>query len=304
MITCYSFVFLGSAASGDITAKTVFAIFVLIAWYIHAATTNDYADRHIDAINLKNASDRPLVSKDITYKQLWTIHTISGLIALALSTFYGLGAVILTSVMLVIDYLYSLKPFRISDRGAISQLLLAVAYVFYPISLGYWASGTPTPYPWLLSLGLYLGFVARLFLKDFRDVQGDRKYGKMTFLLRHGSKVTCAVSGALSVISLLMTLYVTRFSFGLAVALVLGQTLATIGLYRLSKLTVIGTQVTEVNLIARTANVSAITILAYYLCLTQSQLSVLEINLIPAVLGIVMLLPSCLNMIRAKRDYV
>jgi hypothetical protein len=43
---------------------------------------------------------------------------------------------------------------------------------------------------------LYVGFIGRIVLKDFRDVVGDQMFGKRTFLVRHGRRVTCAVSGA------------------------------------------------------------------------------------------------------------
>lgn len=41
---------------------------------------------------------------------------------------------------------------------------------------------------------LYLGFIGRILLKDFRDVRGDALFGKRTFLVRHGRRATCAVS--------------------------------------------------------------------------------------------------------------
>ena len=44
--------------------------------------------------------------------------------------------------------------------------------------------------------GLYLGFMGRLVLKDFRDVHGDRLYGKRTLLVRHGRTITCTFSAA------------------------------------------------------------------------------------------------------------
>src|SRR5205814_1467372 len=38
--------------------------------------------------------------------------------------------------------------------------------------------------------------IVRILLKDFRDVKGDRLYGKRTFVIRHGRRWTCAVSAA------------------------------------------------------------------------------------------------------------
>jgi 4-hydroxybenzoate polyprenyltransferase len=41
---------------------------------------------------------------------------------------------------------------------------------------------------------LYVGFIGRILLKDFRDVVGDAMFGKRTFLVRHGRRATCALS--------------------------------------------------------------------------------------------------------------
>ena len=41
---------------------------------------------------------------------------------------------------------------------------------------------------------LYLLFVGRIVLKDFRDREGDAAYGKSTFLLKCGKPATCLAS--------------------------------------------------------------------------------------------------------------
>jgi 4-hydroxybenzoate polyprenyltransferase len=45
-----------------------------------------------------------------------------------------------------------------------------------------------------LMMALYLLFAARIILKDFRDREGDAAFGKPTFLLEYGKKVTCLIS--------------------------------------------------------------------------------------------------------------
>src|SRR5258706_7861999 len=72
--TCFALVFLGSAAAGGITAKTILAFILIVTFTVHANSINDYADKDIDAINLKEAHDRPLVTKDISSQQFWIIH--------------------------------------------------------------------------------------------------------------------------------------------------------------------------------------------------------------------------------------
>jgi hypothetical protein len=48
----------------------------------------------------------------------------------------------------------------------------------------------------LLFAGLYVGFIGRILLKDFRDLRGDALFGKRTFLVRRGRRATCIASAA------------------------------------------------------------------------------------------------------------
>lgn len=264
LITCYLIVLTGSFYAGSVSINTFIAIFVLVAWYLHAASSNDYADRRIDEVNLKGNKNRPLVTKSITKRNLWIVHILAGVASLLLSLIYGPTALLLTFVVLLLDYAYSFKPIRITDRGILSQLMLPIAYVLFPLSLGYWSVDTVNPYPWLLLAGLYTGFIARLMLKDFRDVKGDKMFGKRTFLLRHGRLATCYVSEFFGIVSLIIMSVVISFSPGALIVLIIGHGLASWFLRVLSKTSQIDHQVKLVKIIAKTANGSVIVILTYY----------------------------------------
>lgn len=303
LVTCYAIAFLGAAVSGSITFKTISIIVILILWYIHAASANDYSDRYIDAINLKNPTDRPLITQDASYSKLWLVHYVAGLLAVFLSAFYGFGAIVFTIGMLVLDYAYSIKPIRISDRGILSQFLLAFAYVYYPFTLGFWSSNSGNAYPWLLSLGIYLAFVARLLLKDFRDVKGDKKHGKMTFVLRHGVVATCKASALFWLVALAIVAYATSFSLGLSIVLIVGLVQASTFLNMLARSSSIRGHESMVALIAKTANITLITILIYYLAQTQINISSIETNLIILLPGLSFLGLNFLRAIEWKRIY-
>lgn len=302
LLTCYLIVFLGSLSGGAVNTKTFLAIFVLIAWYVHAATSNDYADRRIDAINLKGAPDRPLVTKSLSLKKLWTIHVIAGILALLFSAFYGMQTVILTAIVLMLDYAYSFKPFRITDRGALAQFMLPIAYVIYPFSLGYSSIPAEATYPWLLVAGLYSGFIARLFLKDFRDIKGDTKFGKRTFLIRRGRNKTCVASGLFGSVSLLLISVSVHLSTGVLFVLVLGHIAAVYLLVQLANTKDIGTQVRLVSLLAKTANASVVTVLLYYFSRSYLTSPYIEVTL-PLVVGSYMLVTifiGYINNVKAK----
>lgn len=303
LVTCYAIAFLGATVVGSITFKTILILLVLILWYIHAASVNDYSDRHIDAINLKNPADRPLLTHDASNGTVWLIHSVAGVLAVAFSAFYGFWAVVFTAGMLIVNYAYSLKPVRISDRGILSQFLLAFAYVYYPFTLGFWSGDSRHTYPWLLSIGIYLAFIARLLLKDFRDVKGDKKHGKITFVLQYGVKTTCAVSAFFWFIALATVAYAVSFSPGVAIVLLVGLVQVCMFLYMLAKSANIQSHVSMVALIAKAANITLITLLIRYLIHHQIHIASMEANLINALPGLSFLGLNFFRGIGWKRVY-
>jgi 4-hydroxybenzoate polyprenyltransferase len=107
--------------------------------------------------------------------------------------------VLVTAAGMCVSAGYSLRPVRLADRGAVASLVLPACYVAVPYLLGTLAGTAHArdalrPGPMLLLAGLYLGFIGRILLKDFRDVRGDALFGKRTFLVRHGRGWTCAFS--------------------------------------------------------------------------------------------------------------
>lgn len=284
ILTCYVIVFIGSLSAGAVSSKTFLAILVLLPWYFHAASSNDYSDRKIDEVNLGEAKNRPLIANSISHKTLWALHLFAGFATLGASLIYGRIVVLLTLAVLLYDYAYSFKPIRITDRGIISQLTLPFAYVLFPLSLGYWSVDTDITYPWLLLAGLYTGFVARLMLKDFRDVKGDKMFGKCTFLLRHGRLATCYMSEFFALVSLIILSFVINFSLGAFIILVVGHVLASWFLIILSRTSQIDRQVKLVNTIAKTANGSVIVILTFYF-LDMINAGALITSIVPFAIG-------------------
>jgi hypothetical protein len=86
---------------------------------------------------------------------------------------------------------------RLSDRGLVAVVLLPLGYVALPFLVG-----TFSVQPnlgrngFVILVGLYVTFMGRIVLKDFRDEAGDRIFGKHTFLIRHGRADTCLFSAA------------------------------------------------------------------------------------------------------------
>jgi 4-hydroxybenzoate polyprenyltransferase len=108
----------------------------------------------------------------------------------------GLASLVVMAGGLGFAAAYSLPPFSLSRRGVLTSALLPLGYVAVPYLLGAFSAGAglenlrPA-----LRIGLYLGFMGRLALKDFRDERGDRLYGKRTTLVRRGRARTCLFCG-------------------------------------------------------------------------------------------------------------
>ncbi len=192
------FAALGVAQSGykqQFTWQFILIIIILSSWYINATTINDLADYKIDQINLKGVSDRPLANNKVDRKKIIRLNFLSAVIAIIFSFLLDIRIGFLVAFCLILNYAYSLPPTKVSYRGALAPLLLPIGYVLLPFLVGVWSiNSTLTKNGWYILVALYISFIGRIILKDFRDIKGDKKYGKRTFLIRYGRKSTCIVS--------------------------------------------------------------------------------------------------------------
>ncbi len=176
--------------------KFLLCLILMAFWYMNATALNDYADYKIDMINLKDDPDRPLVTGQASRQELKVLAMAYAACGLMLAAVLSPFHLALFGCLLLLNYAYSMKPFQLSHRGVVAPLLLPLGYVLLPYMLSHgiveWRLNRPSM--WLLG-ALYLQFIGRIILKDYRDVKGDAAHGKRTFLLRHGNAAVCIVSG-------------------------------------------------------------------------------------------------------------
>jgi 4-hydroxybenzoate polyprenyltransferase len=187
------------------------ATVALLAWMVASTALNDVADESIDRENLVDDARRVLVTGFATRRQLLAIAGAMGGIALGAASLGGWHDSVLVAVGLALSAGYSLPPLRLSDRGALTSVLLPVGYVAVPFLLGATVGSTSITSRggWTL-IGLFVALVGRLALKDFRDVDGDRLFGKRTLLVRYGRQRVCAVTAACYGAGLVPLLAITR----------------------------------------------------------------------------------------------
>ncbi|OGL37914.1 hypothetical protein A3E49_01410 [Candidatus Saccharibacteria bacterium RIFCSPHIGHO2_12_FULL_49_19] len=179
----------------DYTAALILASLSLALSYVSATSVNDIADRKIDAINHPDSPGRPLINGQGSVNELWAVYIVVSATALLLAALINVVALFIILASLLINIAYSLWPIRLSYRTYLAPLALGVAYVGIPFALGLAVIGqTMEANDWVWISGLYLMFIGRIILKDFRDRKGDARYNKPTFLLKYGKNSTCLVS--------------------------------------------------------------------------------------------------------------
>jgi 4-hydroxybenzoate polyprenyltransferase len=188
LLVYYGLAYLSAGRPAPETTVTLLAGAGVIAlWYINATSINDLSDFEIDQVNLQADQARPLVTGALDRAGLRRIAIGSAVGALGLAWVVGGPAVLLVAIMLVLNLAYSLPPARISHRGGLALALLPVGYVGLTMGLGWLVAGAASlPGTLALTVICYVQFLARISLKDYRDVEGDARFGKRTFLLRHG----------------------------------------------------------------------------------------------------------------------
>jgi len=194
----WMFMLLGAAHPDGMPAFSPalgWATLALASSYVAATSVNDIADVDVDRVNHPGDAGRPLVSGAARERDLWRLHAAAAATALLAAVPLGPAALGVVACSLAIGIAYSLPPARLSYRTDLAPLVVAVAYVLVPFALGAIAAGrTLEPADATLAAALLALFLARITLKDFRDREGDARYGKPTLLLRRGKDAVCAVS--------------------------------------------------------------------------------------------------------------
>lgn len=218
-------------------AAQVAVTVAMLAWLTATTALNDVADEAIDRVNLVDDPRRVLVTGLASRRQLLAVSLLMSVLAVAAASVGGLDCSLVMVGGIALSAAYSLRPLRLSDRGLLTSLLLPVGYVAMPLLLGACAGGPVLTWrgDWALG-GLAVAITGRLALKDFRDLDGDRLFGKRTLLVRHGRRTVCAFAATLSVVGSVPLLMLTSVSPVIAVdgAVLSVLTLALVGSLALS----------------------------------------------------------------------
>ncbi|NTW46008.1 MAG: UbiA family prenyltransferase [Candidatus Moranbacteria bacterium] len=162
----------------ELIATAVMSIAVVCAW-LASVVANDLADRRIDEVT--NAK-RPLPTRDIPaalYREIG-VFFFAGSILLSLSV--SSKAALLILAYQGIAWIYSVPPLRLKRIPVIATLLSAAAGMTILFAGYEFASpiASISPIPSSLLVYLFICYAVTIPLKDFKDMEGDRKDGVIT----------------------------------------------------------------------------------------------------------------------------
>ena len=223
------------AGGGQSPWSLALPVLAVTGFLMFSVAVNDLADERVDRVNLVGDRCRVLVSGSSSRHELVVMGAVSACVTPAAALLMGWRSLLVVVVGMVLSAGYSLPPTRLAARGAIAAVVLPACYVAVPYLLGVFAAAEAVTVADLgLLAGLYLGFMGRILLKDFRDMRGDALFGKRTFLVRHGRVATCRASSLLWTAGTVVILVTTRST---SAAYVLGLTaLLVVALLLLRKL--------------------------------------------------------------------
>ena len=239
-------------------------LLILGGWFVNATVLNDLADEAIDRVNLKNARGRPLVSGEATRVQLLILGLLAGGAALVVAWMVNWRVGTVITVGLFLNIAYSFRPLRLSDRGLIAVILLPLGYVALPFLVGVF-SVQPTlgPRDMAILAGLYISFMGRIVLKDFRDEEGDKLFGKRTFLIRYGREHTCIFSATCWIVGVLALIAISPLQPTLILVFAVYSGFVLHGLYLLARTERFESAQVVIGAIANVGRGMGITLLAH-----------------------------------------
>lgn len=165
--------------------------------------TNDWFDRHVDAINEPN---RPIPSGRIPGRWgLWIALAWSGL-SVALAAPLGPWVVVAAVVGLALGWAYSAPPLRLKESGWWGLVAVAICYegLAWFTGAAVLNRGLPST-PSLILAALYsAGAVGIMILNDFKAIEGDRQTGVRSVPVRLGperaAQAACLIMAAPQVV--------------------------------------------------------------------------------------------------------
>ncbi len=159
---------------------------------VYIVGLNQLIDIEIDKIN---KPDLPLASGKFSQKQGQIIVIISGLLAIILSSIFGVWLFVTVIISLIVGTAYSLPPIRLKRFPFLASLcIFTVRGVVVNLGLFFHFTQKLTDHflvnipIYVLTLFILIFTIAIAIFKDVPDMEGDKQYNITTFTILLGKK--------------------------------------------------------------------------------------------------------------------
>lgn len=194
---------LGAAAITGAWHPMAFLLGYSVPLLLEAATvlTNELFDYESDRRNLAygpfNGGSRVLVEGALKHQDLvrgtLVIVAASVLACVALVAWLDAGIAVpaLFASMLILGPGYTVPPLKLAWRG-LGESDVALTHSFAAVLWGFLIQGGDwhDPFPWLVSIPMFLAVLQAILLAELPDLEADRKAGKLTLAVRLGPRTT------------------------------------------------------------------------------------------------------------------
>jgi len=156
------------------------ALIVVFAAQIFLFASNDYYDKHVDALDEKKSRRNPICNGRVTSKEVQVLLIATAIISLVASLFFSLFAFLFTAFALFVFYFYTAEPLRFKNKVGVDVLSHGIfintfSYFFCLVALWDFSSGAV----FLLAILMMRSAIAQL-LQEIRDYEVDKKVEKNT----------------------------------------------------------------------------------------------------------------------------
>jgi chlorophyll synthase len=166
----------------------IFTIFISIwlAW-MTSVVVNDIEDLEIDRIT---NSQRPLPQSIFSLEEYKDFGVVCFLLSLLGGVTVGTNFFVLILVYQIIAWFYSSSPLRVKRFPIVATVVSAIASLMI-VFMGFIlmsSSQSIEGLSWRIILLLFLSYTLASPIKDFKDIEGDKKYGVWTIPVIFGDK--------------------------------------------------------------------------------------------------------------------
>lgn len=155
------------------------AVSAVFAAWLASVVVNDFVDIDIDR---ESSAWRPLPAKHFSEREYATVGTVLFLASLLFSAIINLKVSLFLLVYQILAWIYSAWPFRLKRFAVVSTLISAFASIMVMFS-GYVLLSPESDlkdFPGSILWLLIIAYTVSLPLKDFKDIEGDRRDGVYT----------------------------------------------------------------------------------------------------------------------------